>query len=103
MQSLQPVKCRCIGGVEVQQNLLVRLQNLCQLEAVLAHTLSLLPHPPSRHLVPGTTPPPALLNKPQVSLKAASLCFVSPMPHEHCDHTAENATRALPDVIYILS
>ena len=45
--------CRCIGGAEVQQNLLVRLQNLSQLEALLTHAIALLPTPPSLHLIAG--------------------------------------------------
>ena len=60
--------CRCVGGVEVQQNLLVRLQNLCQLEALLAHTLTLLPNPPSLHTFSACSPPAALVRKAQVSL-----------------------------------
>lgn len=59
-----------MGGVEVQQNLLVRLQNLCQLEALLAHSLSLLPNPPSLHAFSGCSPPAALARKAQVSLIA---------------------------------
>ena len=45
--------CRCIGGAEVQQNLLVRLQNLSQLEALLAHVLALLPSSPCLHVIAG--------------------------------------------------
>ncbi len=44
---------RCIGGAEVQQNLLVRLQNLSQLEALLAHVLALLPNSPCLHVIAG--------------------------------------------------
>lgn len=63
-----PGGCRCVGGVEVQQNLLVRLQNLCQLEALLAHSLSLLPNPPGLHTFSGCSLPVALVKKAQVSL-----------------------------------
>ena len=45
--------CRCVGGAEVQQNLLVRLQNLSQLEALLAHVLALLPSSPCLHVIAG--------------------------------------------------
>lgn len=46
--------CRCVGGADMQQSLLVRLQNLCQLETLLAHCLTLLPaHPdPLPPLIP---------------------------------------------------
>lgn len=57
---------RCVGGVEVQQNLLVRLQNLCQLEALLAHSLALLPNLPSLHTFSGCHPPAVLAKKAQV-------------------------------------
>lgn len=67
--SLEPDRCRRLGGVEVQQNLLVRLQNLCQLEGLLAHTLALLPNPPGLHILPNNSPP-ALHKKAQVSFKA---------------------------------
>lgn len=46
-------KCRCDGGAEVQQNLLVRLQNLSQLEALLAHAIATLPTPPTLHIIAG--------------------------------------------------
>ena len=68
--------CRCVcvcgGGAEVLQNLLVRLQNLGQLEALLGHALALLPAPPSLHVVagPGAAAPPH--KKPQV-LPAAEI------------------------------
>ena len=42
-----------MGGAEVQQNLLVRLQNLSQLEALLAHVLALLPSSPCLHVIAG--------------------------------------------------
>ena len=45
--------CRCIGGAEVQQNLLVRLQNLSQLEALLAHVIALLPSSPCLQVITG--------------------------------------------------
>lgn len=45
--------CRCIGGAEVQQNLLVRLQNLSQLEALLAHVIVLLPSSPCLQVIAG--------------------------------------------------
>lgn len=37
----------------MQQNMLVRLQNLSQLEALLAHVLVLLPSSPCLHLTAG--------------------------------------------------
>ena len=37
----------------MQQNLLVRLQNLSQLEALLTHAIALLPTPPSLYLMAG--------------------------------------------------
>ena len=58
-----PAQRRCVGGAEVQQNLLVRLQNLCQLEALLAHSLALLPNPPSLHTFSGCHPPAVLSKK----------------------------------------
>ena len=51
--SLTANDCRCIGGAEVQQNLLVRLQNLSQLEALLAHVLALLPSSPCLQVIAG--------------------------------------------------
>ena len=71
---------RCVGGVEVQQNLLVRLQNLCQLEALLAHSLTLLPNPPSLHTLSGCHPPAALVKKAQVSLTLNPPALDGPQP-----------------------
>ena len=64
-----PAQCRCVGGAEVQQNLLVRLQNLCQLEALLAHSLALLPNPPSLHDVSGCHPSAVIVKKGQVGFR----------------------------------
>lgn len=61
-----------MGGAEVQQNLLVRLQNLCQLEALLAHSLQLLPSPPNLHTFSGCSQSAAPVKKAQVSLMALS-------------------------------
>jgi len=58
--------CRCIGGAEVQQNLLVRLQNLSQLEALLAHVLAQLPTSPCLHLIAGPHTAPQPQTKSQV-------------------------------------
>ena len=69
----QGLACRCLGGAEMQQSLLVRLQNLCQLEALLAHTLTLLPN-----LLPGQTPataqPKATVSPPRPALPQQLLC-----------------------------
>ena len=58
--------CRCEGGAEVQQNLLVRLQNLTQLQALLANTLAILPSPPNLQLVAGQQGPAHQQEKGQV-------------------------------------
>lgn len=69
----QGLACRCMGGADMQQSLLVRLQNLCQLEALLAHTLTILPH-----LLPGQTPttaqPKAAVSSPHFALVWQPLC-----------------------------
>ncbi|KAL3132723.1 hypothetical protein ABBQ32_009229 [Trebouxia sp. C0010 RCD-2024] len=60
---------QCVGGAEVQQNLLVRLQNLCQLEALLAHSFALLPNPPSLQDVLGCHTSAVIVKKGRVQKK----------------------------------
>ncbi|DBA96744.1 TPA: hypothetical protein ACH3X1_015586 [Trebouxia sp. C0004] len=85
---VQPTEC--IGGAEVQQNLLVRLQNLSQLEALLAHVIALLPSSPCLQVLAGPHTPAQAQTKNQKKGRAKEAKKSKGAPSEESSEPAED-------------